>query len=74
MANKHNFEDNPPHAERYVNGDDNWQLATNACPVGSEKINDLPGNAGVLESVQKVMRPVMDDLDSAQCYDSTTKG
>lgn len=62
-----------PQQNKYPIGDD-WGLLTNACPIDSPMINTQPGNAGVLQSVQKLMTPVTDDSDSGQCYDSTTKG
>lgn len=63
-----------PQQDKYPQGDDGWGLKTNACPIDSPTINTQPGNGGVLASVQKLMTPVTDDMDSSQCYDSTTKG
>lgn len=67
-------DDNPPHQARYSRGDNDWNLMTNACPVGSPKVNTQPGNADVVEGVQKIMRPSYDDLDGPNIYNSTTYG
>lgn len=71
---KHPFETNPPAQDKYSRGDDDWNLRTTACPIDSPKVNDQPGNAGVLGVERKVGFPVYDDLDGPNIFDSHTKG
>ena len=68
---RHSFDREPPMQERFVVGDDNWELAETALPLNHEKVNPKTGDPEAL--CGKFGRPVYNDLDSPAILDSSSR-
>lgn len=69
---RHQFEITPPTQERFIVGDDNWQLSETQLPVGHEKVNTRPGDPQAMAGRQGF--PVYDDTDTSFITRSRSNG